>query len=527
MNDRDDGKESKAVERSGGFTRRSTLKAGASLLATAALVPSLSQTGARAATPNRGAHVKIGAHQAASTDSLDPTTYVSIFPYTASYAWGNTLFSISNNMELVPEIAEGFDVEPGAKKWVLKIRKGVEFHNGKSLTAKDVVYSINRHRAKEAGSGLRPLLAQINEMKATGSHEVTFELRGGSADWPYILSDYHVMMQSEGEPVHKGIGTGPYVVEKFEPGVRFIAKRNPNYWNSDVAHYETVELVGINDTTARTSALQTGEVDVALQLPAAIVSLLKRVGLNVFIGPATGFGEFVGHSKDAPFTNNDLRLALKYAVDRREIMDKVFFGHAELANDHAIPSFFRFHAKDLPQHSYDPDKASFHYKKSGHSGPLPEMSTTQIVFAGSGLEVAELFQQQAKRAGIEIPLKRVPAAGYWANSWNKSAFFCGGWFGRPTEDQMLTSAYHSEALYNAYQIAEPKIDQLLVQARAEIDEAKRRQQYADIQEWVWANGSTVIPFFYTNRVGLAKKVQNFAQNPLSDGKFIERIYEES
>jgi peptide/nickel transport system substrate-binding protein len=493
-------------------------------MASAALTPSLLTGRALAAPPNKGGHFQMAAPESSSSDSLDPTSYVSTYMMLVGYLWGNPLFAVDQKMKLVPELAESAEPSADAKKWVIKLRRGAEFHNGKSLTADDVVWSVNRHRAPEAASGMRPVLSQIVSVKATDQYEVTFELVGGNADWPYVLSDYHLMIQPQGVPTNQGIGTGPYVVEKFEPGVRILTKRNPKYWRDGVAHVDSVTAVGINNSTARVSALQTGEVDLVINVPPPIAPMLERGGFTVHRGDGTTFAEFVCHTKEPPFDNNDLRLALKYAINRQELVDKVFFGNGKIGNDHPIPSFFRFYAADLPQKTYDPDKAKFHYQKSGHSGPLPPLAAAQTLFNGGGLAAAELYQQQARRAGIEIPLQQAPDDGYWANVYNKRPFFSSGWFGRPTEDQMLTTAFQSGAPLNETQMSNPKLDQLLITARSELNEATRRRYYQDIQEIVAMEGGSVTPFFSVNLVGCTRKIQGFAQNPLGDGKFIENVY---
>lgn len=503
------------------MSRRSLLKAGA-LASAAALTPSL-LTRSAAAAATKGGHFRMATIGASANDSLDPRTYVASFPTFAGYFWGNMLFRVDDKMQLVPELAESWENTPDAKSWVVKLRKGVQFHNGKTLTSADVIYTINRHTAKESASGLRPILAQIAEMKATQPDEIRFELKAGNADWLYLMSDYHLQIQPEGEPTDKGIGTGAYMVENFEPGIRLRMKRNENYWRDGAPNFDTIELIGINDSTARVSALQTGEVDMATHLPPKIAPLLAGGGFRIHRANSTTFSEFVGHSKDAPFDNNDLRLALKYAIDRQEMLDKVFFKSGAIGNDHPIPGFFRFHAAELPQRAYDLDKAKFHYKKSGHSGPLPALAVGESIFQGAA-EASELFQQQAKRAGIDLPLQRVPMDGFWANVWNQRPFFVSSWFGRPTEDQMLTAAFHSESGFNETQTKNPKLDQLLLLGRSETDIAKRKQHYFDIQQIVWEEGSSIVPQFQELITGTSAKIEGFTPSPLGDGKFIETVY---
>lgn len=504
------------------FTRRSAIRGGAALLGAPFL--NLPLLGAAQAQPTRGGHLKIASGDASTSESLDPRTYAATYPMLVGYMWGRPLFRVGDGMAIVPEVAEAYEASADAKTWVIKLRKGLPFHHGRDVTASDVIWSINRHRAPEAASGLRPILDQIDTMEATSPSEVTFKLLGGNADWVYVLTDFHLMIQPEDAPADKGIGLGPYMVENYQPGNRTLLKRNPNFWNSDAAWFDSIEFLGINDANARVGALQTGEVDIAMQLPARIASMMQMGGFEVHSGPATLYSELNVHSDTAPFDNNDLRLALKYAIDRQELMDKIFFGHGALGNDHPVPSFFRYHASDLPQRAYDPEKAKYHFQKSGFSGDLPAMGISSMNFYGNGLEVAELYQQHAKRAGIHLVIDRVPDNGYWANTWNKRSFYANGTHGRATEDQLFSSFNMTGALLNGTHFSNAQVDQLILAARSEMDEAKRRLMYADIQTILHEQGGAITPYFAANIVATSSKIKGFTMTPTGDGSFVDRVY---
>ena len=504
-----------------GITRRDALKTAAAVGTTAALASSLPLNSVLAATPKKGGHLKMGISDGNTTDSLDTTTYVTVYLFLAGYYWGNGLVRLDDSMNLVPELAESWDTDD-AQTWVFQIRKGVEFHNGKSLTADDVVWTINRHRAEEAASGLRAYMGQIVEFKATGSHEITFELEQPNADWPYILTNYHLQMQPEGAPTDKGIGTGPYVYEDFDPGVRLLLKRNPNYWKSDAAYFDSLEAVVINDPSARVSALQTGDVEFINDPTPKVATLLERKFMIHRVA-STWFNEFIVHTDTPPFDDNNMRLALKYAIDREEMLDKVMFGAGSVGNDHPVPKSFRFHASDLPQKVYDPDKAKFHYKKTGHSGKLPPLHTSNVAFPGA-IEMAELFQQQAAKAGITIDVQRAPDDGYWANTWDQKPAFASTWAGRATEDEILTAGYNSESGYNETNWSRPDVDKLLLAGRKELDPAKRKQIYYDVQELISLEGGATIMTFQDKLFGASKRLAGFNTSPFGDGNFVESMY---
>src|SRR3546814_13288355 len=117
----------------------------------------------------------------------------------------------------------------------------------------------------------------------------------------------------------------------------------------------------------------------------------------------------------APFDNNDVRLALKYAIDRQDIVDKILRGCGEVGNDHPIPSFDPFYAADIPQHEYDPDQAKHHFQKSGASGPIT-MHISNASFTGA-VYTAVLTKHTASRAGITTIIEPLPEPGYVTEVW--------------------------------------------------------------------------------------------------------------
>ena len=142
------------------------------------------------------------------------------------------------------------------------LRKGVTFHDGKPLTPADVVYSISRHKDPATASKAKVLADQIDTVKATGPNEVTFVLTSPNADLPVILGTYHFHIVKEGTTdFNAGIGTGPYKLKEFKPGVRSIVVRNDNYWKPNRPYLDEIEFVGITDESARVNALLSGHVD--------------------------------------------------------------------------------------------------------------------------------------------------------------------------------------------------------------------------------------------------------------------------
>src|SRR5262249_46565636 len=149
-----------------------------------------------------------------------------------------------------PVLATSWEAKPGAAQWVIKLRQGVTFHNGKTMTADDVVYSLNLHRKADSKSGAKAYFSTFTDIARTAPDGISITLSGGNADIPYLLADYHLCILPAGGDPSSGVGTGAFVLKSFQPGVRTLATRNPNYWNPDRGHVASVETIAINDPTA-------------------------------------------------------------------------------------------------------------------------------------------------------------------------------------------------------------------------------------------------------------------------------------
>jgi peptide/nickel transport system substrate-binding protein len=490
-----------------GFTRREALATGAAAGAMAAGL-SIAPGVARAA-PKKGGTLRLGIGHGSTTDSLDPATFENLYMQTVGAACYNKLTEIGNNGDLLPEAAESWEVSPDATTWTFKLRKGVEFHNGKTMDSADVVASIQHHLGEDSKSAAKGILEPVAEIKADGKDTVVFKLKSGSADFPFIISDYHlgIMPSKDGKvDATSGIGSGSYAVQNYEAGVRTAFKRNPNNWKSDRAHFDGAEVLSIIDPVARTNALTTGEVDAIDKVDLKTAHLLAR-NKNVRIEEVSGTQHFTFamRTDTDPFKDNNIRLALKYAIDREALVKTILRGHGVVGNDHPIGQSNRYHASDLPQRKYDPDKAKFHLKKAGLSSLKVDLSAADAAFAGA-VDAAVLYKEHAAKTGIDINVVREPNDGYWSNVWLKKPFCAVYWGGRPTEDWMFSTAYADGVPWNDTYWKHKRFNELLVAARAELDDAKRREQYFEMQKIVSDEGGVVVPMFANYVMAVSNKV---------------------
>ena len=498
----------------GKLSRRAFLGKAGALGVSALAANTMLAEAVRAAGPVKGGMIRIGGSGGESSNTLDPALVASEVPLQVLRHWGDTLVQVSPGGEVEPRIAESFESSPDAKIWRFDIRQGVEFHDGKTLTPEDVKKTIERHSNEDATSGALGIVKGIQNMKIDGN-TLEIELENANADFPYLIGDYHLVIQPNGgmDNPAAGIGTGPYTVEIDEPGVRHGFKKFANYWDPEVGHAEEVEILVINDATARTAALQSGQVHMINRVDPKVAALLDRApGLSVQNVSGRGHYVFIMHIDTAPFDNNDLRLALKYAINRQEMVDKILRGYGGIGNDMPINAAYPLFDDSIPQREYDPDKAAEHYKKSGHDGSPIILRTADGAFPGA-VDAAALFQQSAQAAGIPLEIKREPNDGYWSEVWNVQPFCASYWGGRPVQDQMYSTAYLSTADWNDTRWKRPEFDKMLVEAKAELDDAKRKEIYSQMGRMVRDEGGLICPMFNDFIDAVSDKIGGYEGDP--------------
>ena len=218
---------------------------------------------------------------------------------------------------------------------------------------------MQRHSNEDSKSGALGIMKGIESMAVDGD-TFSVTLTQANADLPYLMSDYHLVVQPGGgmDNPAAGIGTGHYMVEVDEPGVRHAYKKNPNYWRDDAGYYDSTEILVINDATARAAALQSGQVHMINRVDPKVAGLLDRApGISVRNVAGRGHYVFIMHTDTAPFDNKDLRLALKYAINRQEMVDKILRGFGTVGNDMPINKAYPLFDESIPQREFDLEKS--------------------------------------------------------------------------------------------------------------------------------------------------------------------------
>jgi peptide/nickel transport system substrate-binding protein len=297
------------------------------------------------------------------------------------------------------------------------------------------------------------------------------------------------------------------MITNHKPGISTELKRHDG-WHREGAYFDEIEFLGLNDPNARQTALITGDVDAITSVDLKTMALMARnknlVVENVASGSAITLPMFCDQK---PFDNVDVRLALKYAIDREDIVEKIMFGTATPGNDFHVSPAMPYAPTDIPQRPYDPDKAKFHLKKAGMSSLKVDLSAADSILPGA-VDMCVLYSEHAKKAGININVVREANDGYWSDVWLKKPWCFVKWGARPTPDQMFTLAYKDDAPWNESHWQNKRFNELLLQAKAELDDTKRTAQYREMCQIASDDGGTVIPFFANFVYARNKKVQH-------------------
>ena len=464
-----------------------------------------------AATPKNGGKFRVGVHDSNTGDQMDPGKYQSVGEIQLAHTHRSYLTEITSENGLGPDMASEWSATPDAKVWTFKLNTNATFHNGNKFTPADAIASLNHHRGDDTTSAAKPLLDLVTDIKAMGDDAIVIELSQGFADLPWVMTDYHLTMlpaKPDGTlDWESGIGAGPYVITAREAGIGISLKRHDG-WHREGAYFDEIEMITLNDPNARQTSLLTGEVDAITSVDLKTAALLGRnPNIELDDVPSGSAITLPMFTDTAPFDNNDVRLALKYAINREDIVEKIMFGRASVGNDFHISPGMPYHPSSIPQRTYDPDKAKFHLKKAGMENLSISLSAADSVLPGA-VDMVVLYAEHAKAAGIDLKAVREPNDGYWSDVWLKKPFVFVKWGARPTPDNMFTLAYKDDAAWNESRWQNDRFNELLLIAKAELDDQRRAEQYEEMALLARDEGGTIIPMFTNFTYARTSNVQH-------------------
>ena len=472
---------------------------------------------ARASGPARGGHMVIATSDDVAGGTVDPILMVNWCDLDRNGALSNRLTETKpgqGDNGLVGALATEWEPNADATEWNFRLRKGVEFHNGKTMTASDVAYSLYRHWTEDSPSPVKPYISTVTEFVADGDEILTVRLNSSNADLPTVLSEYRFTIQPENHDDynHGYVGTGPWKIEELEWGIGSIFTRHENYWKEDGAYIESLEMFGIPDNATRFSALIAGEVDMIRLVDTDFVAALEESDTAWLMNAPSGSHVTYPMRMDTPpFDDNDLRLAVKHAVDYERFVQIALNGLGTPGRDHPIAPFDPMHCDEIPMREADPDKVAYHLRRAGMENVELQLDTADLLFGGAS--AAEAYASLARENGLNVRANVNPSDGYWSSVWMTAPWSGSNWSGRPVADMILSIAYKSGGDWNESYFANERFDRLLELARAESDFARRKEMYCEMQWILYDEGGQIVPAFMPYLDGAANRVKGVEANP--------------
>jgi peptide/nickel transport system substrate-binding protein len=511
--------EARTEGRETGITRRAALLGAAGLAAGIAIGGNSEAFAATAkARAKRGGNLRVGVPGNGVKDIIDGQNILTKADQARLMAGWETLLTFDRNYKLSNDgLAES--VEPAGKMaYTIRLHKGLEFHNGKSVTADDVIYSLQRLTTKklalDGGTGVTSV--DPKKLKKMDNLTVRVGLLQPDSTIPFGLASYTagivpVGYTSKGTSMKQGqIGTGPFVLESFDPGKQSVHTRFANYWRGGgLPSLDQITVIDLDDDTARINALIAGQIDVMTDVPFAETKLITgQSALVLFENAGAGWLPLCMRVDQKPFTDVRVRQAFRLIVDRPAMLEQAIAGHGRIAND--LYSAFDPAFLKLPQRTQDIDKAKSLLKAAGQENLTIDLPTNEQA-AGMN-EMCKVFAQQAKAAGVTVNVKILDSTtfnnGYL--KWTFSPDFWGTRFYLPQVAQgSLKGAPFNET---HWPLPNSNFASLYKQALAESNAAKRTEIEHTMMHQEFESGGYIIPFNNNLVDAYSKKVTGFQKN---------------
>jgi peptide/nickel transport system substrate-binding protein len=499
------------------ITRRHFLKgtAGAAVAAPgvstilAACTESSSSTPSATSTATavrRGGTLRAAITGGSSSDTLNPLGIVS----NTDNARISNLFEglIGQDPQALPQLLLAEEVTPNsdATAWTIRVRQGVTFHNGKDLTADDVIYSFRLvMNPKSPGPGASSLESlDVGAMRKLDKYTVQVPCKAPFAILDQILAPVGVVfvVPVDFDPRHP-VGTGPFKLDSFTPGTQSTFAKNNDYWQTGLPYVDELVITDFSDETSQVNALLAGQVDVVNLLSAAIISEVESEGKKVLISPGGGWNPFTIRVDRPPFNDVRVRQAMRLIADRKQMLDLIFGGHGTIGND-VFGIWAPDYDRSIPQREQDIPQARSLLKAAGQDEMTVELVTADI--AQGVVKAAQVFAQQATAAGIKVNLRQLDVSGFYGTNYLKWVFAQDYWYYSYYLPQVASSTLPT-SIYNETHFNDSEYNSLYAQALATVDTAKRYELEHEMQMIDYTRGGYIIPFFPPVIDGYAPNVQ--------------------
>lgn len=415
-------------------------------------------------------------------------------------------------LNIVPELARRWSVSADGRVWTFNLRDGVVFTDGSPLNAIAVKFTLERILAPGLGSPNRGLLEPVERVDVADENTVRIVTRSPFAA---LLENLSMIQTSIVSPRAVGrmpvreygrtaVGSGPFVLKEWNPGVRVVLERNPRYWGG-TPQVERIVYRPVPEGAARVVALESGEADVVARIPPEAVGNLRRnPRVEVLVKPSTFQISFELNQRRKPFDDVRVRRAINLAVDKRAIVEKILLGFGSVPEG-VIPPGGQYSVK-LPAYEYAPDRARALLAEAG----FPQGFTT-VMWAPRGrylkdAEIAEAVQGYLANVGIRAEL-RFWEWGPYVEAISRPEKEAGLYMlgvSIPTADWRLSRNFYSRASSNYSGYRNEEVDRLILGARATFDRRRQRAMYEQAQKLIWEDAPFLFLYNQVQIIGVRK-----------------------
>ena len=422
-----------------------------------------------------------------STAAVDRQVFHSIY---------DTLIEVDKNLNFVPMLAEKWEISKDAKTYTFFLRKNVKFHDGTPFNAEAVKFNFERMMDPKAGSPRASELSSISSINVVDENTLKVQLSKPYSPFLAALSDRAGMMVSPTAVKKEGknfanspVGTGPFKFVSRVKQDKLVVAKNPDYWGG-APKFEKIEYRPYADENVRLTNLTSGDVDIISKVPPKDVERLKTdPNITLSEANALGFQGLYLNTKNAPFNNKALRQALDLVIDRDSIIKVALRNTAVQAAGPIPPGTWAYNDK-IKTTKRNIEKAKKIMADAGF--PNGFSFTLQLPPKPVEQQISQMVQSMAAEAGIKVKLENVEFGTMLDNMDNfKFDAVRLGWSGRTDPDGNIYALYHTGGSIN-YGYSNPKMDELLDQARVATDQAERKAIYTKASEL----GKEEVPYIF-------------------------------
>jgi peptide/nickel transport system substrate-binding protein len=424
-------------------------------------------------------------------ESMNPAEYVSFWD--AMPLVYDTLARPDENWNPVPELATAWETNEDATVWTFTLRDDVTFHDGTPLTSADVAYTFAHIMDPAIGGNAKSVLQIIEWVETPDEQTAIFHLKQPHAEFPVLLMglETSIIPANSGNTIGEtGIGTGPFKLETLDPSGTTRLVANDDYWQGKPG-LAAVEFIGIAESNARLQAFQAGQIDLLHELsPQEAEQLATNTEVIVDEFPSGVWYGYAMRTDTPPFDDVRVRQAMRLVVDRQQVLDLTYGGQGTVLCDTPVWTQDPYYWEgECPQ---DIEQAKALLAEAGYADGLDVTLFTSDVL-DPFIPMAEVYQQQAAQAGINVTIQQVPADSFYTEVYGVEPFISASEVQYPA-DMALQLIYGANSPLNTVYMDDPEFSQLLQQARAEMDEEKRTQRYHEVQEWLFAESGLLVAY---------------------------------